>query len=237
MLTPRPASNSAISLSGLIHSVHLPHEGTSTNTPLVLLVHGRAGNDRVMWTFSSTVKGLNPIVIAPQAPLSDPIGGFSWWPIDESIQDPEERMTKNHAQLNTALEKLEHFISTLPALYGIKTKNIIAMGFSQGAGIISTLSLKRPELFSGVALLAGFVPRVVVQRNAFVSTTTTPRPNYFIFHGTEDQMVPIKRAEQARDFLIGLGCAVEYHTDAVKHKVSASGIKALKCWVDGLLIS
>ena len=57
--------------------------GASARSPLVVLVHGRAGSREVMWSFDRCIpKGA--AVVAFQGFLADPIGGFSWWDLEGS---------------------------------------------------------------------------------------------------------------------------------------------------------
>ena len=116
---------------------------------------------------------------------------------------------------------------------------MIAFGFSQGSAVISTLSLMRPGMFRGVAILSGFVPRRVFAEDSFVNEcykeNSSLLPKYFIAHGTKDEVVPILRANVAKRELEALGAQVELHTDDVGHKVSSAGIRALQAWVERLL--
>jgi len=50
--------------------------------PLVYLVHGRAGDRRVMWPFQR-IAPERASVVALEAPSADPRGGFSWWLVDD----------------------------------------------------------------------------------------------------------------------------------------------------------
>ncbi len=97
MLKAREASEREIEETGLSHRVYLPEgagEGGQRH-PVVLMVHGRAGNESVMWVFSKALEGIKPIVVSPQAPLVDPIGGYSWWLMehDTTAQSPAPAAT------------------------------------------------------------------------------------------------------------------------------------------------
>ena len=164
-------------------------------------------------------------MVAPQAPLADELGGFSWWKITENGSECKKAATFEDLQLGMgSLEKfLNGFLELYPAL---KNKPIIASGFSQGAGLLSVLSLEKPSLFSSVSLLCGFIPGYVYEK----SYAAESLPKYFIFHGIEDKIIPIGKAKRAKDFLLDLGAEVDYMEDQVGHKVSSKGIKALDVW-------
>ena len=69
------------------------------------------------------------------------------------------------------------------------------------------------------------------------SKDASPRHGYLIIHGVDDQIVPIHRAHQARDFLQTLGAPVEYHAYAGGHKIAAQGLKDITRWLEAATLS
>lgn len=237
MLSSVEATPEQVEKTGLSHRVHLPADAAVRRT--VLLVHGRAGTDRLMWTFSTCFSRLDPFTVAPQANLPDPLGGYSWWQVEsENDQGTPGRRQTTTAQLGPALERLGAFVDALAATYGRDLGEIYALGFSQGAAMVASLSLLRPSLFTGVTLLAGFIPKIVHTDGQFISADAAARkarlPRYLIAHGSQDRVIPLDRAELARNFLEGLGAEVELHVDPVGHKVGSQGMKGLRAWFDAL---
>lgn len=237
MLSAIDAPEDAVQKLGLFHKVHLPKTRVSKKSPLVVLVHGRAGNANVMWVFSRALEKLpiTPIVVSPQAPNPDPIGGFSWWDVNQSgpaNNDPQYKLSI----LAPAVTTLEHFIQKLPEVYEVDPTRIIAFGFSMGAGLLGVLSLQYPTLLQGVALLSGFIPRVVHDQpnrvNPELDSEKTKLPPYFIFHGTKDEVLPFSRAIETKERLESLGARVTFSSDEVGHKVSSKGINALSSWLE-----
>jgi len=94
---------------------------------------------------------------------------------------------------------------------------------------LSHMSVLDPDLFSSVALLCGFVPRHILTNESLVDGKSLP--DYFIFHGAKDQIVPIEKAELARDYL-ARASKLSFSTDDVGHKVSSSGMKELAAWLE-----
>lgn len=214
--------------------------------PVVFIVHGRAGNHGVMWTFSKALQGLNPqAVIAPQAPLPDPIGGYSWWPVAQSDSGSAD-VQNSEEFLLAGLNLLEDFIFRACRLFSLEPLSLIGVGFSQGAGAISGLSLKNPLLFSRVVLLAGFVPGVSLRLKE-ESTQSFSRmegdevgaaddgalslPRYFFAHGSRDKIIPLEKAERCVRRLQSLGAETTFHCEDIAHKVGTAGMKALSLWL------
>ncbi len=203
----------ALQALGLSHKIR---NGAESTAPLAVLVHGRAGTQDVMWAFRRCVPE-SWTIITPQAPLPDPVGGFSWWDIGSSSAQEGGAV---------AAQTLVRFIENAKNFYGLAPRAVIGCGFSQGAGTLS-VALQHGFPFAGVALLAGFV--VELDEPKFSGEVA----RVFMAHGTEDEMVPLARAQRGREFLLSKGVSVEYVDDPVGHKIGTAGMKALTSWLAG----
>lgn len=194
--------------------------GASARSPLVALVHGRAGNREVMWSFDRCIpKGV--AVVSFQAHLPDPIGGFSWWDF-EGTESKREAISAASKRVSYALER---FID----LEGLAPSGTVALGFSQGAVLLASGVLLGDLALDGLGLLAGFAPRPdgpAVLRG---------HPKVFIAHGTKDEVISIERARHSASLFRGLGLDVTVAEDDVGHKVGIEGTRALKTWLFGVL--
>ncbi len=208
------SSNEAELVLGLKHKYVL---SSNKDSPVVYLVHGRAGNFDVMWTFRKVISE-SCSIISVQAPLNDEIGGFSWWDI---------RSTDAKTDQLSGAETLRNFIRTSINYYNLKPSKTIAIGFSQGGATLSILSQNSPELLSAVAILAGFV--IKVDHNEILSDNY---PKMFIAHGEEDEIVPIEKAKKGVLYLEEKGFSVLFTSDNVGHKVGVSAMRELKEWIN-----
>lgn len=202
---------------GLSHQYQLNED---LESPLAFFVHGRAGDQRVMWTFRRALPDSYSLV-APQAPLSDPIGGFSWWMVQGSRVD-------SRAAAEQAAGALFSFMTGFISRHHLRPRHIVACGFSQGAGLLSLVMQREPGMLRGVALLAGFV----LEMPEFPAMRELPK--VFIAHGSQDEVVPVARAEEGASYLRSRGFEVAMSVDAVGHKVGASSMRALKEWIAAL---
>jgi predicted esterase len=208
----------------LIYRIDIPDTASSPVSrvalPLYLLVHGRAGNVDVMWTFRRSLPQ-QAIVVSVQAPEPDAIGGFSWWNVEGEI---------TREMIHQGVRKLRHFIDELYEMLGFH-KPFAALGFSQGSGALSVLMQQEPALFEKVGILAGFVIKEH-EENALLKSFV--KPSVLIVHGTEDKIVPISRAEDGKRFLEERNVPVELVTDPVGHKVGSLGMRAIKDFFGGV---
>lgn len=198
---------------GLEHKLRLCGDPSA---PLLVMAHGRAGNYDVMWTFARCAP--EPCnIIAPQAFLPDPIGGFSWWLVDGM----------SAADVTFAAERLQSFIESAVSSLDLRPRKLVAYGFSQGAGLLSVLVQSRPRWLNGLALLAGFV----IKSEAAV---TPPSTRILMAHGSRDPVVSLAKARSGSEILKARGFEVELVSDDVEHKVGAGGMRRLKEWSAGL---
>lgn len=205
-----PNEESAVGLRFLYRT------GQSANSPLVVLVHGRAGNRSVMWTFERSIPE-NCHVVAFEAFLADPIGGWSWWDMTLPGSKREPIML--------AAARLTRAIESFNRIYSLKPERVIGMGFSQGSILLSAVALQGFVEFNGIAVLAGSVFRPDTPLNL------DRVPAVFVAHGTDDQTIPVSKARQGVEALKGLGVPVQYVEEDVGHKVGIQGTRALKVWV------
>jgi phospholipase/carboxylesterase len=200
-------------------SLNLVHQLRQPNTPptlTVVMVHGWLGNEKVMWAFERALPE-SALVVSVRAPF-EVDGGYGWTLPDDS--DSFER----------GLGELREFVSRLP----VASNKTVVMGFSQGAAMCYALLLSNPELLTGVAALAGFLPEQV---SHLVTPHHLAGKRVFIAHGTQDATVPLVEAERAREAMLKCGAEVTYCTDPTGHKVGASGMRGLKTWLGKLVVA
>jgi phospholipase/carboxylesterase len=123
--------------------------------------------------------------------------------------------------VSRAAGQLEEFIEAARARYAPQAQRIAAVGFSQGAGLLSVLLQRRPELFSRVGLLAGFV----VPQPQGRSLDGLP---ILICHGSNDEVVPLAKIEDGAELLRTKGGEVQVVVDEVGHKVGSAGMRAMR---------
>jgi phospholipase/carboxylesterase len=204
------AEEQAVGLSFLYRT------GAGHTAPLVVLIHGRAGDRSVMWMFERSVPE-DCHVISFQAFLPDPLGGWSWW--DMTTPGSKKEAIGNAA--SRLIKALEAFIE----MHGLVPSRVVGMGFSQGSMLLSEVALRDFFQFDGIAILAGFV-----------LVPTEPRalrkqPLVFVAHGARDERVPVAQAREGVAELEKRGIKVQYVEEDVGHKIGIEGTRALRGWL------
>lgn len=190
------------------------------HAPVVILVHGRAGNRDVMWAFERTIPP-ECAIVSFEAFLPDPLGGYSWW-------DMSSNKSKLQA-IRLAGEWLSSAWQDFKKMYELSPKKVVAVGFSQGAILISASSLFGQIDLDGIGLLAGYP--LIMEEECMPRTM----PSVYMANGIEDETITIEQARNGREQLENLGISVQFVEERVGHKVGVQGMKGLKQWVEALL--
>ncbi|MCB8982695.1 MAG: dienelactone hydrolase family protein [Ardenticatenaceae bacterium] len=206
-----------ISQAGLIHRVQKPiGDGPF---PTVVMLHGRSGNEDVMWVFA---KSCPPgwLLVAPRAIKPDADGGYAWHPRSKDEWPSLDRFDE-------AVTAVTRFIHALPALYQADLQRVYLMGFSQGAATAYATAMRHPELVQGIAGLVGFVPE---ECGKSVETAVLRDLPVFMAVGREDQLIPYERAQACAQTLRAAGADLTYREYDTGHRLNASGMHDLKDW-------
>ncbi|MDM8530293.1 hypothetical protein QUF63_03915 [Anaerolineales bacterium HSG25] len=206
----------------LVHRVSLPENANFDEpVPIVILVHGYAGNEDVMWIFRQIIPN-GVAIITPRAIIPLPENEYCWFE-----HDGEHRVVPDPTSLQHAIEVLHQFIIDLPNHYPVDLSQLVMMGFSQGAAMCNSLALVWPDLLQGVASIAGILPDL---------PDIAPYPDLlidlpiFIAHGLKDETVPLNMAHYTRDSYRQLGAEVTYGEYNVGHKINTQALKDLQVW-------
>ncbi len=189
--------------------------------PTAVLLHGRLGNEDVMWVFRRVVP--RPwLVVAPRAIVPEGTSGFSWhlqphgqWP-DLAAFDP-------------AVDALTRFLRVLPSLYNADPDRLYLIGFSQGAAVAFATALRQPSIARGIAGMVGFAPRVAPEA---VAGQLNGLP-VFMAAGEQDATVPPDESRRAAAVLRAAGADLEYREYPTEHKMTAAALDDLKAWLQG----
>ena len=196
-------------------------ESTHHAPRLLLLIHGHTGDENSMWVFARVMPD-HYWMLAPRAPYTAVSGGYSWRPPQSGNYDE-----LNLEMLESIAEALICLVDEYSASVGREADagDFDVMGFSQGAAVSSVLAFLYPQRIRKTALLAGFVPSGL---EALVTQRPLEGKEFFVAHGTKDEMVTIDRARASIALLEQAGAHVTYCEDDVGHKVSVTCLRALQ---------
>lgn len=191
------------------YCISLPSELKEGRTyPAIYAMHGRGSNEA---DIASLLKGLKDefIIIGIRGTLTLN-GGFEYFTI-KSIGNPDED------SFDRAVEGLENFIDAISTAYPIDPSRQFLFGFSQGAILSMTLSLKMGSRIRGFAALNGYIPKYFKTHYAERSVMDTA---VFIAHGEKDHIFPIQIGQENRDYFRERAQDVTYREYPIGHSIS-----------------
>lgn len=182
--------------------------------PPVILLHGRTGDESVMWVVAEALpsKGL---MVAPRAPFPSAEGGYSW-------EEPLPPGRPSFDEFGPAVAAVGALLDRLEVERGLDRSRMILVGFSQGAGLAFAVARDERMRPQGVVALAGFLPEGDVSHLG--------RIPIFWGHGTLDRLVPIGQARADVARLRQIGASVQLCEADVEHRVGVECMRGLKQW-------
>jgi len=173
----------------------------------LILLHGRGADEHDLHPLLDLLDPKRRLVgYTPGGPLSLPPGGRHWYAVPRvGFPDPDTFFA--------SLERLEAFVEAT----GVPPEKIVLGGFSQGTAMSYALSLRagRPSPAALVAL-SGFIPTVPGFEVDLDSRAGLP---VAIGHGTQDPVIPVEFARDARERLEAAGADVTYHESPIGHTI------------------
>jgi phospholipase/carboxylesterase len=199
----------------------------------VIVLHGLGadGNDFVPIAHELDLAAVGPVrCVFPHAPTR-PVtinGGHvmrAWYDIF-GLDSHQQR--EDEAGLRESQALVEALIAAEKAR-GIPAARIVLAGFSQGCAMTLMTGLRHDERLAGLVGLSGYLPLAArAEADGHAANRATP---IFLAHGTSDPVIPIVRARQSRDVLLGIGHAVDWHEYPMPHSVCAPEIADLNRWL------
>ena len=185
--------------------------------PTLLLLHGTGGSE----------DDLIPLArqLAPRAALLSPRGKV----LESGVA---ARFFRRHAEgvldvedLKARTDELAGFVRRAAEEYGLDPAGLVALGFSNGANVATTLLVRHPDLLAGAALLRPMLP----YRPESLPDLSGRR--VLIDAGAADPMVPVDQPPALAEMLSTAGAEVTVQmTPGAGHGLTGEDLEALASW-------
>lgn len=182
----------------------------------LLLLHGTGGDeDNLIWLGRTLLPGA--ALLSPRGKVDEGGALRFFRRIREGVFDQKD--------LALRTEELAKFVEDAVKSYGLDAKNIVAVGFSNGANIAGSLLLRRPGLVRRAILLSPMVPFEPEPPPDLRGTAV------FIGAGRADTMVPAPQTERLASLVGECGADVQIHWEPGGHTIAGGAIKAAQEWL------
>ena len=204
---------------GFVHRWVAGESGASL--PTLLLLHGTGGNE-------NDLLGLGPMLL-PGAPVLSPRGNVSengaprfFRRLAEGVFDLEDLIARTH--------ELADFVGAAAEQYGFDTGNVIAVGYSNGANVASSMLLLRPGTLAGAVLLRPMVP---LEPDSPPDLSGTP---VYLGAGRMDPIVPVDNVTRLAELLGSYGADVTLTWQPTGHGLTREDVQSAREWLDGIVV-
>jgi predicted esterase len=183
----------------------------------LLLLHGTGGDGDSLLQLGYTV--------APGATLLSPTG---------QIREGESRRffrrlaegVFDQQDLAVRTRDLRDFVRAATSSYGLDPHRIVAVGYSNGANIASSLMFRCPDVLAGAVLFRPMVPFVPENRPDLSGVPV------LMCVGAYDHLSPVGDAERLGDIFRFAGADVTLHSETAGHELSLGDISAARDWIE-----
>jgi phospholipase/carboxylesterase len=193
---------------------HIFKKGSNPKHTLLLL-HGTGGTEQDLLPLGNMIDSTANVLSVRGNVLENGMPRF-FRRLAEGVFDEEDLVFRT--------EELNNFLDEAAVEYGFDRRNIIAIGYSNGANIASSLLFHYENSLKGAILHHPMVPRRGVK---LPELTNTP---VFIAAGKNDPICPPQESNELKDLLSHAGAEVELHWENFGHQLTKSEIIAAKSW-------
>ena len=214
-------------MNDLLDFVERTPKVITKNPPLLILLHGYGSNELDLFSFAEELPD-SLLIVSIRAPYEMGYGGYAWYDIN---LDSNNNKYSNLDQARTSLIKITNTIDYLKSKYTTNPNNTFLLGFSQGAILSYAISFNYPNKIQHVIALSGYLNLELMPKEIIQKIDT----DYYISHGTVDQVIPVDWARKASPFLNSKGLKNEYSEYPVGHGVAPQNFFSFKKWIENRL--
>jgi phospholipase/carboxylesterase len=193
----------------------------------LVLMHGRGADENDLFPLLDLLDPDRRMLGAtPRGPLSLPPGGAHWYAV-RRIGYPDA------GTFHPTYERLTGWLDALLAKHEIPADRTVLGGFSQGTVMSYALGLgaERPRP-AGIMALSGFIPKVDGFELDLENAKDLP---VAIGHGTQDPVIGVEFAHEARELLTEAGADVTYRESRMGHGIDPGFARELPEWLSETL--
>ncbi len=191
--------------------------GSSAQT--LLLLHGTGGDENDLIPLG---RALNPeaALLSPRGKVLENGRPRFFRRLAEGVFDEEDLKRRTH--------ELADFIAQAAEHYRFAPANVLAVGYSNGANIASSLLLLRPGVIRGAALLRPMIP---FHPETLADLGGAP---VLLLAGNQDPIVPADEPRALADLLRRAGAEVALAFEDAGHGLTPESLDTVKKWLAAL---
>ncbi|MGE8077656.1 alpha/beta hydrolase [Peribacillus loiseleuriae] len=194
---------------------HIFQKGSNLETPVLLLLHGTGGTETDLLGIAEMVSPESSVLSVRGNVLENGMPRF-FRRLAEGVFDEEDLVFRT--------QELNEFLDQAAKEYEFDRKNIVALGYSNGANIAASLLFHYEGALKGAILHHPMVPRrgIDLPNNSGIPV--------FIAAGVNDPICPAKETEDLSQLLQSAGAMVEVKWENFGHQLTRSEVEEAGVW-------
>jgi phospholipase/carboxylesterase len=192
--------------------------GSSSDGRTILLLHGTGGDENDLLSLGR--------VVAPTAGLLSPRGKV----LENGMPRFFRRLAEgvfDFEDLKVRTEELADWIGWAAAQYKFDLRQLVALGYSNGANIAASILLTRPEVIGEAALLRAMMP--LERRPSKLPDLSGKR--VLLSLGERDPMIPAASSKLLGETLREAGADVTLRTNPGGHGLGQHDVNQVREWL------
>lgn len=194
---------------------HIFQQGSDTNAPVLLLLHGTGGNEWDLLPLAQIISPSSSVLSVRGNVLENGMPRF-FRRLAEGVFDEEDLIFRT--------KELNDFLDQAAAEHQFDRSNIVAVGYSNGANIAGSLLFHYKDALRGAILHHPMVPRRGIELPQLSGIPV------FMGAGKNDPISPAQETEELNQLLSAAGASVELHWEHFGHQLSPSEVDAAAKW-------
>ena len=181
-----------------------------------MLLHGTGGNERDLIPLGQELDP-NASLLSPRGKALENGRPRFFRRLSEGVFDLEDLKTRTHELADFVVSAAEH--------YKIDPKEIVAVGYSNGANIAASMLLLRPEVLSAAILFRAMVP-LVPERKPNLSSARV-----WIGAGSDDRIIPASSTKELVGMLRDASADVTIRFFQSGHELTSDDVDLAREWL------
>lgn len=194
---------------------HIFQQGTDSAAPVLVLFHGTGGTERDLLPIAGAISPASSVLSVRGNVLENGMPRF-FRRLAEGVFDEEDLIART--------KELHDFLDQASAEHGFDRRNLVAVGYSNGANIAGSLLFHYKDSLRGAILHHPMVPRRGI---GLPDLSGVP---VFIGAGMNDPICTAEETEELRALLAGAGADATVHWERSGHQLTRTEIEAAADW-------
>jgi phospholipase/carboxylesterase len=194
---------------------HIFQQGSQESAPVLLLLHGTGGTETDLLGLAEIVSP-GSSVLSVRGNVSENGMPRFFRRLAEGVFDEEDLIFRTN--------ELHEYVNEAAKQYGFDRKNVVALGYSNGANIAASLLFHYEDSLKGAILHHPMVPRRGIELPSLAGIPI------FIGAGTNDPICKPEETEELSILLKGAGATVDVHWEHFGHQLTRTEVDKAAEW-------